>query len=201
MKDEGNQFLDGLSNDLQFGDHVTILRVQQVGLQDHQDHWSDDMPVPADPTYINSRDQKLLITERENVKSAVKVLSNPPPADKFLHTDLLTTLNLTGEYAHDYRTRPTTIVVLSDMLQSTSEIEMEHAKRMPSRGWLAKQEQLGLVPKLPGACIVVVGADPTTPEGVRVRAFWEEYFAAAGATLIPENYRVTPPASGSANCT
>jgi hypothetical protein len=33
---------------------------------------------------------------------------------------------------------------------------------MPSVGWVDKQKKLGLIPKLSGACVVVVGADATT---------------------------------------
>jgi hypothetical protein len=48
-------------------------------------------------------------------------------------------------------------------------------------------------PSRGGACGVVVGAPPTTPDGQRVRDFWEEYFTAAGARLEAGNYRLRAP--------
>ena len=79
------------------------------------------------------------------------------------------------------------------MLQSTSAFEFEGGRRMPAEGWVSAQARQGLLPSLDGACVVVVGADPTTPHGQRVRAFWGEYFDAAGARLDPGNYRVRAP--------
>ncbi len=77
---------------------------------------------------------------------------------------------------------------------------MEHSKRMPQTSWVDAQKKLGLIPKLSGACVVVVGADATTRDGAKVRDFWQSYFTTAGANLSPANYRATPPAGGNANC-
>jgi len=156
--------------------------------------------MPVDPSYVTSGDNKHLVAEQESVRNAFKVLSELPPGDKVLHTDLFTTLNLSGEYAHDFSTRRTTIILLSDMLQSSNGIEMEHLKRMPQAGWVDTQKGMGLIPKLSGACIVVVGADATTLEGARIRDFWQSYFSAAGTNLLAANYRATPPTDGSATC-
>jgi hypothetical protein len=200
VRNEGVDFLNRLSNNLHFGDRVTVLQVQQTGLIDHPKHWTDAMPLPVDSSYVTSRDNKQLAAEQESVRNAIKVLSQLPPGDKVLHTDLFTTLNLSGEYAHDFSTPRTTLILLSDMLQSSSGIEMEHLKRMPEASWVDAQKKLGLIPKLSGACVLVVGADPTNRDGVRVRDFWQSYFAAAGANLSPANYRATPPTGGSAKC-
>jgi hypothetical protein len=199
-RNEGIEFLNGLTKNLNFGDRVTLLQVQQTGLIDHPKHWTDSMPLPLDPPYVTSRDNKQLAAEQESVRDAIKVLSQLPPGDKVLHTDLITTLNLSGEYAHEFSTQQTTLILLSDMLQSSSGIEMDHLKRMPQASWVDAQKNLGLIPKLSGACVVVVGADATTRDGVKVRDFWQAYFTAAGANLSPTNYRATPPTGGNAKC-
>ena len=200
VRKEAVDYLNRWSNSLNFGDRVTILQVHQTGLLDHPKHWTDVMPLPLDPSYVTSRDNRQLATERESVRNSLRVLSQLPPGNKVLHTDLFTTLNLSAEYAHDFSTQRTTIVLLSDMLQSSNGIEMEHLKRMPQGGWVDTQKEVGLIPKLSGACIVVVGADATTPEGAKIRKFWQSYFSAAGATLPAANYRATPPTGGSATC-
>jgi hypothetical protein len=200
VRNEGVDFLNRLSNNLHFGDRVTVLQVRQTGLIDHPKRWIDSMPLPVDSSYVTSRDNKQLAAEQENVRDAIKVLSRLPLGDKVLHTDLLTTLNLSGEYAHDFGPQQTTVLLLSDMLQSSNGIEMEHLKKMPSPGWIDAQSKLGTIPKLSGACVVVVGADATTPDGVKVRDFWQSYFVAAGTKLSSANYRATPPTDGSAKC-
>jgi hypothetical protein len=43
-------------------------------------------------------------------------------------------------------------------------------------------------------CVAVIGADASTPHGVRLRRFWTEYFEAAGVAISAAGYRydVTP---------
>lgn len=165
---------------------MTLLQVQQTGLMDHPKHWTDSMALPVDSSCVTSRNNKQLVAEQDSVRDAIRVLSLLPPQDKVLHTDLITTLNLSGEYAHDFATQRKTLIPLSDMLQSSSGIEIQHLKRMPQSSWIDAQKKMGLIPKLSGAC-VVVGADATTREGARVRGFWQAYFTSAGANL-PRRY-------------
>jgi hypothetical protein len=124
---------------------------------------------------------------------AVDSLFKVPSDSKIQHTDILTTLHLASESMRDANGRSTTILLLSDMLQSSYGIEMERPARMPAPKWVSQQKQIGLIPNFAGACVVVVGADSTTGLGVKVRRFWQEYFAAAGGTLREEEYRATPP--------
>jgi hypothetical protein len=86
------------------------------------------------------------------------------------------------------------------MLQSAQGIEMEKLARMPRLDWIAKQKTLGLIPRLNGTCIVVVGADPTNAAGVRVKDFWRQYFIAAGSTLEDTRYRALPPPANHTFC-
>jgi hypothetical protein len=199
-RDEGALFISRLSKGLTFGDHVTVLQVQELGLNDHPKHWSDDMPSQGDPNFVSSFDRKMLEAEQENVQSAVKSLSTVSQGALLVHTDLFTTLGLAAEYKRDYSGSPTTLIVLSDMLQSAKGIEMDHAKQMPPAGWILQQRQLGLLPDFKGACVLVVGADGVTPSGVKVRDFWRSYFTATGANLPESNYRARPPLTDQVNC-
>jgi hypothetical protein len=45
------------------------------------------------------------------------------------------------------------------------------------------------LPDLANVCVFVVGADPSSQQGARVRAFWQKYFATAGARMPSVNYR------------
>jgi hypothetical protein len=78
---------------------------------------------------------------------------------------------------------------MSDMLQSTPDVDMEKAGGVPPRAWITEREAQRRLPDLHDACIVIAGAEVSTPRGARVRQFWEDYFRATGAHLPQENYR------------
>jgi hypothetical protein len=116
------------------------------------------------------------------------------------HTDIFTSLQIAKEYANDSSGRMTELIFLSDMLQSANGVEMQHLLCMPPSNWLAKQKQMGLIPSFPGACVIVIGADPASKDGVHVRNFWQAYFNAVNAKFSPDRYRVTAASAGSAVC-
>jgi hypothetical protein len=71
---------------------------------------------------------------------------------------------------------------------------------VPDAAWIERQRELGTLPDLTGACILVVGADATTPHGVRVREFWRAYLMAAGARLPDRNWRLIAPSDPDLGC-
>jgi hypothetical protein len=75
------------------------------------------------------------------------------------------------------------------MLQSTGEVNMERPGGVPADSWIDQRKSEGRLPNLRGICVFVVGADPTSSTGVRVRHFWQHYFDATGATFAPASYR------------
>jgi hypothetical protein len=76
------------------------------------------------------------------------------------------------------------------MLQSAHGIEMSHGGGVPGTDWIERQRARGLLPRLDGACVTVIGADATSSNGVAVREFWKHYFERAGAVLAERNYRL-----------
>lgn len=60
---------------------------------------------------------------------------------------------------------------------------------IPGDAWIQARRREGRLPDLRNVCVFVIGGDPTSRTGARVRRFWEHYFVAAGATFPPENYR------------
>src|SRR5262249_31054215 len=143
--------------------------------------------------------------EKEELRTARNVLKEPvhlffqrAQARPVMHTDILTTLSIASERIDDGKRNE--LIILSDMLQSSKEFEFEHVMRMPSSDWITEQKQRGLVRPLYGACVLAVGADPSTREGVVIREFWQKYFEASNATLSTKNYRTTPPSSDSSWC-
>jgi len=80
-------------------------------------------------------------------------------------------------------------VVLSDMLHSTPDLDMQRRGGVKDAAWIEQQRKLGLIPDLRGVCIAAIGAEIVTPRGVAVQKFWTAYFTAAGAQFRAENYR------------
>ncbi|HEX6939173.1 MAG TPA: hypothetical protein VF158_07145 [Longimicrobiales bacterium] len=200
MLQESRRFLDGLVERLWFGDRVVLLEVHRAGVRDAARRWADTLPRLMDPTHVSTRDRTRLAGARDAVRSVARAVFESARAGRAPHTDLFATLHVAAEYARDGGDRETVLVLLSDMLQSAGGIEMDGLRRMPPDGWIARQKAAGTLPDLRGACIVVVGADATSEQGVAVRDFWLEYFRAAGARLAAENYRLLAPDAGEIGC-
>jgi hypothetical protein len=81
------------------------------------------------------------------------------------------------------------LVLLSDMLQSTDEVNMERAGGVPSDEWIEQRKVEGRLPDLANVCVFVVGAEVASRQGAKVRGFWQKYFEAAGARFPGANYR------------
>jgi hypothetical protein len=75
------------------------------------------------------------------------------------------------------------------MLQSTNEVNMERAGGVPSDSWIESRKADGRLPDLANVCVFVVGADPSSRQGAKVRGFWQKYFVAAGAQFPSGSYR------------
>jgi hypothetical protein len=97
-------------------------------------------------------------------------------------TDLFAAVHEAADRAQQSGGRHNTIVFLSDMLQCTKELCMENGRIPPSR-WISARRNQGLIPAVGQACVIA-----STARGVRVRQFWKDYFAAAGATLRDDRY-------------
>jgi hypothetical protein len=200
MLAEARRFLDQLIDGLSFGDRIVLLEIHQQGMREKVRRWADSMPAPADPSFVSSRDRERLVGARQALRSILPSFFDESRAGKAMRTDIFTTLHVAAEYAREARGRRTTLILLSDMLQSANGVEMQGLARMPEPGWIGRQKQAGLIPDLRGVCVVVVGADPTTREGVAVRDFWRAYFEAAGARLDLDDYRVIAPEGAEIGC-
>jgi hypothetical protein len=193
MEADARTFLHELVTQLSFGDELVLMQVQQEGLVDHPRKWNGEMPILTDPSYVSARDKSHLRAAQAGMIAAVDSFFKPQNSITAQHTDLVTSLQLAGEQVHDAGGRSSTILLLSDMLQSAQGIEMDKLARMPRPDWISKQKSLGLIPNFNGTCIVVVGADPTNVAGVKVKDFWRQYFNAAGSPLKDSSYRALPP--------
>lgn len=193
---DGERFMDTIIDRMSYGDRLLVLQMYEEGVNEPKGNLDLSLLKPS---------ESLTLDEKEELKTARNVLKEPvhlffrraqtPPV---MHTDILTTLSIASENIADGKRNE--LIVLSDMLQSSKEFEFEHLKRMPPSDWITKHKQEGLVRPLDGACVIAVGADPSTREGVVIREFWQKYFEASNATLSAKNYRTTPPSDDSSWC-
>ena len=195
MVTEGERYVDTVIDRMNYGDRLVILQMYEAGVNEAK----TDLDVSLTKnTYSLALDEnEELKTTRNDLKEPVHLFFGRAQTRPVMHTDILTTLSIASEKISEGKRNE--LVILSDMLQSSKEFEFEHLKRMPPPGWIAQRKQQGLVRPLYGACVVAVGADPSTHQGAVVREFWQKYFEASNATLNTRNYRTTPP-SGDALC-
>ncbi len=186
---EGQAYIDSLVSNLNFGDRFLIWQMYEEGANDPESRLdvalnkSDEVTPLEEPEALNAA--------RKRLKSNVDLFFAHTLQKRVVQTDILTTLSIASEQVSSGKRN--LLVLLSDMLQSDARFEFEHLRRMPPAGWIDAQRQARLIRPLDHVCVLVIGADPSTEEGVVVRDFWQRYFQASNATLRDTNYRTTPP--------
>lgn len=178
--------IDGLQN----GDDIILMQVHRgAAAEDEAIRWTESI-APAMGRRITVLDREEVVNIQRAAKTVADHLFDSAGAGQVPTTDLFATLHIAAEYRRDDPSKSMVILLVTDMLQSAHGIEMASSSGVPSARWIASQKERGLIPDLSGACISVVGADATTPGGLKVQEFWVEYFAATGARLPDGNYRL-----------
>ena len=177
---------------LTHGDHIAAIQVLQRSVTEVPLRWSQAIPARERDDLVLAGDS---ISRERFVRDAVTYLENfvdPTGREEIQGTDVISTLHDVAEEFRPLRGTRKTLVIFSDMLQSTPEIEMEGGRRMPESRWVFDAAGKGILPDLAGICVVVVGGRIDTALGQSVKAFWKQYFDAAGATLYDRNYSYRP---------
>ena len=190
------QLLADIIGELGFGERIVVLQVHHSGRSDGARRWASAMPRPSQPESPTPVDRQSLTRTRSAAALAATALFDSARANR---TDLIATLFDVSDVIRGSQPAHSRIIMLSDMLQSTPEMNMEKGGAAPEQ-WLRDKKRQGLLPDLARACIVVVGGDRSTEAGARVFRFWQEYFSAAGAELKPSNYRYTAMGGGGLGC-
>ncbi|MGH9379458.1 MAG: hypothetical protein ACRD2Z_02410 [Thermoanaerobaculia bacterium] len=183
-----DQVLDFLDH----GDRVAALEMLQLSLEEVPRRWAQRVPDREFQGSAMERDAENRRRFLRDVRDYLNAYTDREGRDNYLGTDILSTLHDVAAEVRGFPDHRTTVVLFSDMLQATPEINMEDMIRMPPPEWVAEHAAAGRLSDFSGACIVVAGARTDTVEGQRVKAFWQEYFAATGATLLEHNYAYRP---------
>jgi hypothetical protein len=177
---------------LDHGDRVAAMELLQQSLTEVPDRWDQRVPDREFDDRDVERDSVTRVRFLRDARDYLKKYTVPDGRDGYLGTDILSTLFDVAEEARAFPDHRTTVVMFSDMLQATADINMEGMFRMPPADWVQERDAEGRLPDLSGVCVVVAGARTDTADGQRVKAFWQEYFEATGATLLDRNYSYRP---------
>jgi hypothetical protein len=195
---ENKKVLRGIVRELQAGDEIVLLRMEEEGLE--SGNWSQrKLPKPRTPGKPTATERRILDGTRDDIERFVQKEFTRLSSAKTLHTDIFSTLFKVADFIRD-DARPTALVLLSDMIHDSQGRSFERLAQVPSPEWIARQREKGLVPDLRGVCVTAVGPDASTAKGVRIRAFWENYFRTAGADLSGERYRQIVPDTAVLSC-
>jgi hypothetical protein len=185
--DESKKLLDGVIDRLEPGDHLTLIEVYQGGKEPAR-QWSDSIRTPRNGELTGS-DRRRVDDFKSIARVQTSILFDSVRAKEIQSTDIFGTLARAADYARATRNRPTTLLLLSDMINETPDVRMTERQDIPADGWIRHLASAKRIPQLRGVCVVVAGADVSSARGAAIREFWNKYFEAAGTSVSPDNYR------------
>jgi hypothetical protein len=197
---EGTQLVNGLIARMTNGDNLVLVQTYQAG-NGAAKQWAGAIPAAATPGHPTGGALKKAQQFKNTAQMLAGAFFDSTDSKHVMTTDLLFTIGRAADYAKSARGRRTTLVIMSDMLNSTPELTMDGKNGVvPNAAWIDARKAHKQLPDLRGVCVVVDGADVSTARGAAVRAFWQAYFAAAGTQLPDENYRNMISDAGQVGC-
>ena len=186
--DESKKLLDGLIDRLQAGDHLTLIEVYQGGRTPAR-QWTDSIRSPRKAGQLTGTERTRIEDFKAIARMQTSILFDSVRAKGILSTDIFGTLSRAADYAKASRKRPTTLLLLSDMMNETPDVMMTQRQDIPGKTWIRERAAEQRIPQLSGVCVVVAGADVSSARGAAIREFWSKYFEAAGTHVSADNYR------------
>jgi hypothetical protein len=181
------------------GDELVLL--EMYGSSDTGDHqWIDSAPRARMPGVVSAVDQRKLDDFKAIAHQVVGAMFNPNRVRRIDNTDVFGTIGRAADYAKAAHDRRPTLLLLSDMENSTDETRMERDGGIPTPQWIEVRRSASRLPEMRGMCVVIAGAGSKTQHEAAIRDFWVRYFAAAGTTLEPSNYRAFVPDATEVRC-
>ena len=160
------------------GSHITV-----IGITDHssaQPYILLSAHVPDDAGYFGER----LAAAHSQLAHAWKTRSSRLDP-YFRQTDILGALQLASEiFAQSPNAGRRTLVIFSDMRQSTSDLNLESSRKVPSFSTVAAR--CGTLPALQQVQVDVLGGDGSGKSSAywqSLKSFWAAYFHSSGAVL------------------
>lgn len=185
---EGQQLMNSVIDRMTNGDKLVVVQTYQAGT-DASGRWEGEIPPARKPGQPNGADKKKAQQFRNTAQLITATFFDSTQTKHVMTTDLLFTIGRAADLAKAAEGRQTRLILMSDMLNATPELNMERKGGVPDASWVAQRKAQGRLPDLRGVCVAVAGAKVSSALGVTTRAFWTSYFEAAGARLYADNYR------------
>jgi hypothetical protein len=199
LRDSRRLLDDLVESRLHNGDELVLL--EMYGSSDTGDHqWIDSVPRARTPGVISTADKRRLDDFKAVAHQVVGAMFDPNRARRIDNTDVFATISRAADYAKGAHDRRSTLILLSDMENSTDEMRMEKSGGIPSPEWIEVRRTANRLPDMRGVCVLVAGAASTTQREATIRDFWVRYLAAAGTTLEATNYRAFVPDAMELRC-
>ena len=199
LRDSRRLLDDLVESRLHNGDELVLL--EMYGSSDTGDHqWIDSVPRARTPGVTSTADKRRLDDFKAVAHQVVGAMFDPNRARRIDNTDVFATISRAADYAKGAHDRRSTLILLSDMENSTDELRMEKSGGIPSPEWIEVRRTANRLPDMRGVCVLVAGAASTTQREATIRDFWVRYLAAAGTTLEATNYRAFVPDATELRC-
>jgi len=199
LRDSRRLLDDLVESRLHNGDELVLL--EMYGSSDTGDHqWIDSVPRARTPGVLTPTDRRRLDDFKAVAHQIVGAMFDPNRVRRIDNTDVFATISRAADYAKAARDRRPTLILLSDMENSTGEMRMERSGGIPSPEWIEVRRTANRLPDMHGVCVLVAGAASKTQREAMIRDFWVRYLAAAGTTLAATNYRAFVPDAMELRC-
>ena len=185
---DARALMESLIASLSYGDRLVLIETYQGG-RDDAERWEVSLPASSDPSNPTISEREGAEEARAAALAVLPTFFDPRRMKEIRSTDLIQTLYRASDYARGRSRDSTVVLLLSDMLNATPELNMEKPGGVPDVSWVQARSRAGRLPALRGVCVFVVGADVETPRGVAARRLWMEYLGAAGARMDADGYR------------
>lgn len=196
---DARALLQNLAATLQPGDRVVFIETFRAGTNLARE-WADSIPALRRPPGMTGGERRRRADFRDDVAAIAGVFVDSVRSRSITTTDLISTLWRAADHARASGGRATTLILLSDMLNSTPELNMERPDGVPGGDWVARRQADGRIPRLDGVCVIAVGAEMKSARGPRVQAFWDEYLRAAGSGLPVSRFHAMVSDPGELRC-
>ena len=199
LRDSRRLLDDLVESRLHNGDELVLL--EMYGSSDTGDHqWIDSVPRMRTPGVLTPSDKRRLEDFKAVAHQVVGAMFDPNRVRRIDNTDIFATIRRAADYSKVADGRRATLILLSDMENSTDEMRMERSGGIPSAEWIEVRRSASRLPDMRGVCVLVAGAGSTTQHEAMIRDFWVRYLAAAGTTLSATNYRAFVPDAMELRC-
>lgn len=196
---DGQRLLEGIVEGLGPGDRLVLIRTEQAG-RDDAVRFETSLPRLREAGRPTGGEKRRIAEARAGALAVLPVFFDTAASRSIRTTDLFATLYRAADYAKARPGDSTVVLLLSDMLQSTGEMDFERAGGIPSGSWISARQAEGRLPDLRGVCVFAVGADVVSRRGVAAREFWRAYFAASGGRMGESGYRGMVSGVGEVGC-